>query len=159
MHGPIGVAADALPRVAAPAHGAELRDRPQRPRDRALFGPVGVPHASRHAEQPGDRRPEQQATPAAGRLRGRDRRQESRQGGDQDDEVTARPAQSDGAQEQGGRDGDERHVDLELATRNYRAAHIQAKSAAGFRVYADTSSHALAAALDNHDVIAELLRM
>jgi DNA-binding PadR family transcriptional regulator len=57
------------------------------------------------------------------------------------------------------RDGDERHVDLELATRNYRAAHIQAKSAAGFRVYADTSSHALAAALDNHDVIAELLRM
>jgi len=57
------------------------------------------------------------------------------------------------------RDGEERHVDLELATRNYRAAHIQAKSAAGFRVYADTSSHALAAALDNHDVIAELLRM
>lgn len=57
------------------------------------------------------------------------------------------------------RDGDERHVDLEVATRNYRAAHIQAKSAAGFRVYADTSSHALAAALDNHDVIAELLRM
>ncbi len=42
------------------------------------------------------------------------------------------------------RDGDERHVDLELATRNYRAAHIQAKSAAGFRVYADTSAHALA---------------
>jgi hypothetical protein len=57
------------------------------------------------------------------------------------------------------RDGDERHVDLELATRNYRAAHIQAKAAAGFRVYADTNSHALAAALDNHDVIAELLRM
>ena len=57
------------------------------------------------------------------------------------------------------RDGDERHVDLELATRNYRAAHIQAKAAAGFRVYADTSSHGLAAALDNHDVIAEVLRM
>jgi hypothetical protein len=57
------------------------------------------------------------------------------------------------------RDGEERHVDLELATRNYRAAHIQAKAAAGFRVYADTSSHALAAALDNHDVIAELLRI
>ena len=57
------------------------------------------------------------------------------------------------------RDGEERHVDLELATRNYRAAHIQSKAAAGFRVYADTSSHGLAAALDNHDVIAELLRM
>jgi DNA-binding MarR family transcriptional regulator len=57
------------------------------------------------------------------------------------------------------RDGEERHVDLELATRNYRAAHIQAKAAAGFRVYADTSSHGLAAALDNHDVIAEVLRM
>ncbi len=57
------------------------------------------------------------------------------------------------------RDGEERHVDLELATRNYRAAHIQAKAAAGFRVYADTSSHGLAAALDNHDVITELLRM
>lgn len=57
------------------------------------------------------------------------------------------------------RDGEERHVDLELATRNYRAAHIQAKAAAGFRVYADTSSHGLASALDNHDVIAEVLRM
>jgi DNA-binding MarR family transcriptional regulator len=57
------------------------------------------------------------------------------------------------------RDGEERHVDLELATRNYRAAHIQAKAAAGFRVYADTSSLGLAAALDNHDVIAEVLRM
>ncbi|MCE5306087.1 MAG: hypothetical protein LLG20_00440 [Acidobacteriales bacterium] len=57
------------------------------------------------------------------------------------------------------RDGEERHVDLELATRNYRAAHIHAKSAVGFRVYADTGSHALAAVLDNHDVIAEVLRM
>jgi hypothetical protein len=57
------------------------------------------------------------------------------------------------------REGEERHVDLELATRNYRAAHIHAKSAAGFRVYADTGSHALAAVIDNHDVIAELLRM
>lgn len=57
------------------------------------------------------------------------------------------------------RDGEQRHVDLELATRHYRAAHIQAKAAAGFRVYADTSSHGLAAALYNHDVIAELLRM
>jgi DNA-binding MarR family transcriptional regulator len=56
-------------------------------------------------------------------------------------------------------DGEERHIDLELATQNYRAAHIQSKAAAGFRVYADTRSGALAAVLDNHDIIAELLRM
>lgn len=56
-------------------------------------------------------------------------------------------------------DGEERHIDLELATRNYRAAHIRSKASAGFRIYADTGSGALTAALDDHDVIAELLRM
>ncbi len=56
-------------------------------------------------------------------------------------------------------DSEERHIDLELATQNYRAAHIQSKAAAGFRVYADTRSGALSAVLDNHDIIAELLRM
>jgi DNA-binding MarR family transcriptional regulator len=56
-------------------------------------------------------------------------------------------------------DGEERHIDLELATRNYRAAHIRSKASAGFRVYADARSGALSAVLDDHDVIAELLRM
>jgi hypothetical protein len=56
------------------------------------------------------------------------------------------------------RDGETHHVDLELATRNYRSQHLRAKAAAGFRVYADASSGALASALDEHDLIAELLR-
>lgn len=56
------------------------------------------------------------------------------------------------------RDGEERSIDLELATRNYRAAHIRAKAAAGFKVYADTRSGRLAAVLDDHDLVAELLR-
>jgi hypothetical protein len=56
------------------------------------------------------------------------------------------------------RDGDERSIDLELATRNYRAAHIRTKASAGFKVYADTRSGRLAAVLDNHDLVAELLR-
>jgi hypothetical protein len=51
-----------------------------------------------------------------------------------------------------------RRVDLELATRNYRAAHIRSKAAAGFKVYADTRSGRLAAVLDDHNLIAELLR-
>ena len=56
------------------------------------------------------------------------------------------------------RDGQEQHVDLELATRNYRSQHLRAKAAAGFRMYADASSGALASALDDHDLIAEILR-
>jgi hypothetical protein len=56
-------------------------------------------------------------------------------------------------------DGEERHIDLELATRNYRSAHIRSKAAAGFKVYADTNSGALFAVLDDHDLIAELLRL
>ncbi len=56
------------------------------------------------------------------------------------------------------RDGEDRSIDLELATRNYRAAHIRAKAAAGFKVYADTRSGRLAAVLDNHNLVAELLR-
>ena len=56
-------------------------------------------------------------------------------------------------------EGEERHIDLELATRNYRGGHIRAKASAGFRVYADARSGALAAVLDDHDVIAELLQM
>ena len=56
------------------------------------------------------------------------------------------------------RDGKEQHADLELATRNYRSQHLRAKAAAGFRMYADASSGALASALDEHDLIAELLR-
>jgi len=38
------------------------------------------------------------------------------------------------------RDGEIRHVDLELATRNYRAAHIHSKAKAGFKVYVDNTS-------------------
>ncbi len=56
-------------------------------------------------------------------------------------------------------DGEDRHIDLELATRNYRAAHVRSKASAGFRVYADPSSNSLAGVLDDHDVIAELLDM
>jgi hypothetical protein len=56
-------------------------------------------------------------------------------------------------------DGEMRHIDLELATRNYRGAHIRVKAAAGFKVYADTNSGPLRAALDEHDLVAELLRM
>lgn len=57
------------------------------------------------------------------------------------------------------REGEERHIDLELATRNYRSAHVRSKAAAGFKFYADTSSGALFAVLDDHDLIAELLRL
>lgn len=56
-------------------------------------------------------------------------------------------------------EGEAREIDLELATRNYRAAHIRSKASAGFRIYADTGSGALAAVLDDHDVIAEMLQM
>lgn len=55
-------------------------------------------------------------------------------------------------------DGEVRHVDLELATRNYREAHINSKAKAGFKVYVDSTSGPLRAVLDNHDLIAELLR-
>jgi DNA-binding MarR family transcriptional regulator len=54
-------------------------------------------------------------------------------------------------------DGDERHIDLELATANYRAAHIRGKAAAGFRVYAQAKGGHLAAVLDKHDLVAEIL--
>jgi hypothetical protein len=56
-------------------------------------------------------------------------------------------------------DGSTRHIDLEIATRNYRGAHIRVKAAAGFKVYADTNSGPLRAVLDEHDLVAELLRM
>jgi DNA-binding HxlR family transcriptional regulator len=55
-------------------------------------------------------------------------------------------------------EGEPRHIDLELATRNYRAAHIQTKAAAGFKVYADTNSGPLSRVFDNHNLIVELLR-
>lgn len=55
-------------------------------------------------------------------------------------------------------DGELRHIDLELATRNYRAAHIRSKAAGGFKVYVDSSSGRLAAVLNDHDLIGELLR-
>lgn len=54
-------------------------------------------------------------------------------------------------------EGDTRSVDLELATRNYRAAHIRSKAAAGFRVYAEAKGGHLSAVLDKHDLIPELL--
>lgn len=54
-------------------------------------------------------------------------------------------------------DGEERHIDLELATRNYRAAHIKGKAAAGFRVYAQAKGGHLSAVLDRHDLIAEII--
>jgi hypothetical protein len=55
-------------------------------------------------------------------------------------------------------DGESRHIDLELATRNYRSVHIRTKASAGFKVYADTNSGRLSAVLDSHHLIAELLR-
>jgi hypothetical protein len=55
-------------------------------------------------------------------------------------------------------DGELRHIDLELATRNYRAAHIRSKAAGGFKVYVDTSSGRLAAVLNDHNLIGELLK-
>lgn len=55
-------------------------------------------------------------------------------------------------------DGELRDIDLELATRNYRAAHIHSKAKAGFKIYVDSASGALSAVLDDHDLIAELLR-
>jgi hypothetical protein len=54
-------------------------------------------------------------------------------------------------------DGEERSIDLELATQNYRAAHIRGKAAAGFRVYAQAKGGHLAAVLDRHDLIAEIV--
>jgi DNA-binding MarR family transcriptional regulator len=54
-------------------------------------------------------------------------------------------------------DGEERYIDLELATANYRAAHIRGKAAAGFRVYAQAKGGHLAAVLDRHDLVAEIL--
>lgn len=54
-------------------------------------------------------------------------------------------------------DGEERYIDLELATANYRAAHIRGKAAAGFRVYAQAKGGHLAAVLDKHDLVAEIL--
>jgi DNA-binding MarR family transcriptional regulator len=54
-------------------------------------------------------------------------------------------------------DGEERYIDLELATANYRAAHIRGKAAAGFRVYAQAKGGHLAAVLNKHDLVAEIL--
>lgn len=53
--------------------------------------------------------------------------------------------------------GEAQSVDLELATRNYRSAHIASKAAAGFKVYAQARGGHLAAVLDRHDVIGRLL--
>lgn len=55
-------------------------------------------------------------------------------------------------------DGEARRIDLELATRNYRSSHIRDKAAGGFKVYVDSDSGRLAAVLDDHHLIAELLR-
>jgi DNA-binding MarR family transcriptional regulator len=54
-------------------------------------------------------------------------------------------------------DGEARTIDLELATQNYRAAHIAGKAAAGFRVYAQAKGGHLSAVLDRHDLIAEII--
>ena len=53
--------------------------------------------------------------------------------------------------------GEPHSVDLELATRNYRSAHIASKAAAGFKIYAQAKGGHLAAVLDKHDVIGQLL--
>ena len=53
--------------------------------------------------------------------------------------------------------GEERSIDLELATQNYRSAHIASKAAAGFKVYAQAKGGHLAAVLDRHDVIGQIL--
>ena len=55
-------------------------------------------------------------------------------------------------------EGEIRHMDLELVTENYRGAHVGAKGSAGFKMYADGSSSRLAAVLDDHHLIAEILR-
>jgi DNA-binding MarR family transcriptional regulator len=54
--------------------------------------------------------------------------------------------------------GEARHADLELATKNYRSAHMRSKAAAGFKVYAVTTTGHLSAVLGDHDLITELLR-
>jgi DNA-binding MarR family transcriptional regulator len=54
-------------------------------------------------------------------------------------------------------EGEELHIDLELVTANYRAAHVRGKAAAGFRVYAQAKGGHLAAVLDKHDLVAEIL--
>jgi hypothetical protein len=64
-------------------------------------------------------------------------------------------------------DGDARHIDLELVTRNYRGAHLRVKAAAGFKMYAApgatgygvTDSGPLRPVFDDHNLVAELLRL
>lgn len=49
-------------------------------------------------------------------------------------------------------------VDLELATRNYRAAHMKAKAQAGFKVYVQRG-HAGAPVFDDHDLVGDILSL
>ena len=49
-------------------------------------------------------------------------------------------------------------VDLELATRNYRAAHMRAKTQAGFKVYVQRG-HAGAPVFDDHDLVGDILSL
>lgn len=49
-------------------------------------------------------------------------------------------------------------VDLELATRNYRAAHMKAKTQAGFKVYVQRG-HAGAPVFDDHDLVGDILSL
>jgi DNA-binding MarR family transcriptional regulator len=53
-------------------------------------------------------------------------------------------------------EGELAKVDLELATPNYRAAHLSAKATAGFKVFVERTS-AGAPAWDDHRVMAEIL--
>ncbi|HWB83484.1 MAG TPA: hypothetical protein VG675_05060 [Bryobacteraceae bacterium] len=56
------------------------------------------------------------------------------------------------------REGELDKVDLELATPNYRAAHLNVKTAAGFKVFVERTP-AGAAAWDDHRVMTEILSM
>ncbi len=57
-------------------------------------------------------------------------------------------------------DGQPRHVDLELATHHYHGSHLQAKAAAGFKMYApEDSVGALRSVLDDHHITADILSL
>jgi hypothetical protein len=49
-------------------------------------------------------------------------------------------------------------VDLELATHNYRGAHLRSKAGAGFKVYID-SSRPGSPVFDHHDLLGEIFAL
>jgi hypothetical protein len=58
------------------------------------------------------------------------------------------------------REGEVKHIDLELATHHYRGSQIRGKAAAGFKMYAPSSSAGrLSAALQDPRIAAEIHRL